>query len=233
VLTAVAFVPTPPLLVPELAGASAPDTEELRQACLHAVQLLAQVSRTWMAIGTHSSERTLGPRTRGSWRAFGADVTVSLGPDAVTRPEPELPLPGLVAGWLRGQVDPEAALRLRLYSACTSPDRCRQLGRALAEDSGAQALLVLGDGCTTLTEKAPGAWDERGAAVQRQIDQALSTVDSATLGALDAQLSAELGVSGRVPWQVAAHAVGEGWRGRSLYRGAPFGVGYHVAIWQR
>ncbi|MGZ4586712.1 MAG: hypothetical protein ACXVX9_02785, partial [Mycobacteriaceae bacterium] len=95
------------------------------------------------------------------------------------------------------------------------------------------ALLVLGDGCTTLTEKAPGALDERAATVQDEIDHGLSTVDRSAIMGLDATLCSELGVSGRVPWQVAVSAVGDGWRARSLYCGAQFGVGYQVATWVR
>lgn len=231
-LTAVAFVPTPPLLVPELAGAAAAETEDLRIACGHAVQLLAETAGSWTAIGTDRLDAVLSCDAHGSWSSFGADIRVALGPHSASGADAELPLPALIAGWLRGQQAPNAAIRLRLYGPHTPASRCRALGRALATDEPT-ALLVLGDGCTTLTEKAPGAFDARAAALQRRIDTALSGADGAALAALEAGLCAELGVSGRVAWQVAVAAAGEGWRGRSLYEGAPFGVGYQVATWQR
>lgn len=234
VLTAVAFVPTPPLLVPELAGAAAVPTRDLRDACARAVRVLAGTSRSWTAIGAHGTDIRLGPDAGGSWACFGADVGVSLGPHLRVRPAAELPLAALIAGWLRELVAPEAEVRLRLYAHDTAPARCLQQGQLLAADPQPRTLLVLGDGCTTLTQKAPGAFDGRAAAVQDQIDAALSTVDCAALGALDPALCRALGVSGRVPWQIAAGAVrGIGWRAHSLYRGAPFGVGYHVATWLR
>lgn len=232
-LTAVAFVPTPPLLVPELAGRAAEQTAELRSACLAAVRGLAEVSDVWLAIGADATDLTLGPNASGSWKAFGADVEVSLGPDAGATRNRELPLAALVAGWLRGQVAPEAMMSMRLYSEGTSAAQCAALGRGLAEDPEVSALLVLGDGCTTLTDKAPGAFDPRAADLQQTIDHGLSTADAAAVFRLDAGLCDALGVGGRVPWQVAAAAAGAGWRARSLYGGAPYGVGYQVAMWVR
>ncbi|MGZ4524752.1 MAG: hypothetical protein ACXVXZ_00205 [Mycobacteriaceae bacterium] len=233
VLTAVVFVPTPPLLVPELVGCAAEQTQALRDACLSAVGTLAEVSNSWVAIGAHGTDLELGPDARGSWSSFGADVAVSLGPNAHTAVDPALPLPALVAGWLRAEVAPQAAIRLRLYARDTPRARCVELGRLLGADPENHALLVLGDGCTTLTAKAPGALDERAATVQDEIDHGLSTVDRSAIMGLDATLCSELGVSGRVPWQVAVSAVGDGWRARSLYCGAQFGVGYQVATWVR
>jgi hypothetical protein len=47
-------------------------------------------------------------------------------------------------------------------------------------------------------------------------------------------LAAELGSGGRVPWQVLAGVGGaDAWRSKLLYSGAPLGVGYHVAVWER
>ena len=219
------------MLIPQLAGRAAAATQELRDACLRAVGSLAEVGGPWMAIGTHDDELQLGPTASGSWQPYGADVQVALGPDAAN--PAALPLPALVAGWLRGCAAPAASIRMQLYRGDTTPEGCVQHGHALADDPSPQALLVLGDGCTTLTEKAPGAYDARAAAVQEQIDRALSTVDRAALGGLDPQLCRELGVSGRVPWQVAAAAVGAGWHGESLHHSAPYGVGYQVAVWRR
>lgn len=235
-LTAVTFVPTPPLLVPELANGASAQTRDLREACLSVVQLLAATSRSWTAIGVGAVDRQLDPSDYGSWRSFGVDVAVSLAPMPADRAHPvpaELPLPALIAGWLRQQVAPDADVHVQLYARDTTPSHCLEVGRQLGADPQSHALLVLGDGCTTLTEKAPGAFDARAGALQNRIDDALATADVAALAALDPELCEQLGVSGRVAWQVAAGAAGTGWRGQSWYAGAPFGVGYQVAAWQR
>ncbi len=231
VLTTVVFVPTPPLLVPELAGAAAAAaTQLLRDGCLQAVRVLAEQPCSWTAIAANVADTHLGPDTAGSSRSFGAHVPVAFSPKGLDRTGTELPLPALIAAWLRGHAARDATIQMDLYAYDTSPERCRELGRELA-DGPRQGLLVLGDGCTTLSAKAPGAFDERAAGLQSRIDQALANADTRTLGRLDAQLCADLGVSGRVPWQIAA-AVGGDWQGRSVYAGAPYGVGYQVAVWQ-
>jgi hypothetical protein len=51
---------------------------------------------------------------------------------------------------------------------------------------------------------------------------------------LDATLTGELVVTGREAWQVAAaatRALAPAWRGELLYSAAPYGVAYHVALW--
>ncbi|MEO9223163.1 MAG: hypothetical protein ABI251_15605 [Mycobacteriaceae bacterium] len=230
-LTTVVFVPTPPLLVPELAGAAAAATQQLRDACLQAIGVLAEQTRSWIAIAANAADTHLGPDTAGTWQPFGARVPVAFSPTGLGRTGAELPLPALIAAWLRGRAARDATIQMDLYADDTPPARCRELGREL--DNGVfHGLLVLGDGCTTLSEKAPGAFDERAAGLQNRIDRALATADTRAIGELDAQRCVELGVSGRVPWQIAA-AVGGEWQGRSMYAGAPYGVGYQVAVWQR
>ena len=49
-----------------------------------------------------------------------------------------------------------------------------------------------------------------------------------------AALAAGLWVAGRAPWQVLAGATRDGtWEGELLHSTRTFGVGYHVAVWQR
>lgn len=232
-LTAVVFLPAPPLLVPELAGGAAPAMQDLRTACLDAVASLKDVAGPWTAVAAGGTAMRLDPRSAGSWASFGADVRVSLSPDGGAPEDPQLPLPALILGWLRGRAAPAATIAVQLYPGTASPQECRELGLALAAEPSPAVLLAVGDGCTTLTEKAPGAFDPRATALQQQIDDALAAADTAALERLDPQLCDELGVSGRAPWQVAAAAAGPGWRGRSLHRSAPYGVGYHVAVWRR
>lgn len=59
--------------------------------------------------------------------------------------------------------------------------------------------------------------------------------DAEALLGLDPVLAAELGAQGRAAWQVFAATVLAAWPDRGaevLYAGAPFGVGYHVALWE-
>jgi hypothetical protein len=94
--------------------------------------------------------------------------------------------------------------------------------------------LVIGDGAATHTEKAPGYLDERAGPFDDAVAAALAAADPAALAALDPVLAAELWVAGRATWQVLAGATRDGtWTGELLHSSRPFGVGYHVAVWQR
>jgi hypothetical protein len=162
----------------------------------------------------------------GTFRGFGVDVPVSLA-DGASSVEDDLPLPVLVAAWLREQV---GARRVSVH--LVPPDlptaECVALGGRLA---GSRALLVLGDGSHRHGEQAVGRPDERAGPFDEDVRKALATADTTALRALDAGLAAELGASGRAAWQVAAGVPGD-WRcTRSAFL-APFGVGYHLAVWE-
>lgn len=227
----VAVLPQPPLLVPELATGAAAETEELRDACRVAAARLAAAGSSWVVVGADAGgRRTVGPDTRGSFVGFGADVVVALDPSSTAPVDPDLPLPLLIAGWVAGEVAGGARIRGELVAPDAPPAECAAVGAALAaEDVG---LLVVGDGAATHTEKAPGHLDERAGPFDAAVAAALRDADPAALAALDTDLAAELWASGRAPWQVLAGATaGRTWHGELLYSAAPFGVGYHVAVW--
>ncbi|MFC6012646.1 hypothetical protein [Nocardia lasii] len=243
-----ALVPSPPMLVPELCGrvsgsGSDPDdpTSVLRAAALDAAANLAARADRWVVLGVDSHDRTYGPATRGTFRGFGADVVVGLGP-VDGQPEPadaQLPLPVLIAGWLRERVAPRIPVHARLFAADTAPSDCMSAGAALrAELDGASesvGVLVVADGAATLTVQAPGYLDERALPLQQRLDAALASGSRAGLAALEPDLCAAVLLDGRAAHQVmgglfAADAADP--RVRTLYRGAPFGVGYDVSVWQ-
>ena len=234
-----ALVPTPPLLVPELAGARAPQTEDLRTAAVAAVRALTSETDRWLAIGVDDAEGHYDETTVGTLRGYGVDVPVSLsGGSASTVPDPELPLAVLIAGWLRGAAAPESAVEVRTVPATADPRWCAQFGARLRRELDASeqrwGVLVLADGANTLTAKAPGAFDERAEQLQQGIDDALTAAEVDSLAALDSDLCAALGVGGRAAWQVLAGVVGaDAMATTELYRGAPFGVGYFVGSWSR
>lgn len=254
VFSIAALVPSPPILVPELCGglahAAGSDSVDapavLRAAALAAVGALAATTRNWTVVGVGAAAQVVGPDAVGTFRGFGADVQVGLSADALSRSrhtsgaaDPQQPLAALIAGWLRGQVAPEALATTTLVAVDTPADECARIGaqlRSALDDSPEEAgVLVVADGAATLTLEAPGYLDERAADVQRELDRALADGDTAGLLALDPALCAELVLSGRAAYQVlaglfAADSVAPSVE--TLYSDAPFGVGYQVSIWR-
>ncbi len=225
VIRRVAVLPQPPLLIPELAAGAAGECAELREACLDAVKRLTGVSRDWVVIGAADGAPVVPRDARGSFRGFGANVGVSL--SRVTGPETELPLPALVAGWLREKAG-ASSVEVRLVEPGCAPDQCDLIGRELQ----AAAVLVLGDGSNRHGPRSPGGEDARADGFDTAIREALTKGDSGALAVLDPALAADLGAGGRAPWQVLAGLAGDGgWDADLLYSAAPFGVGYHVAVW--
>jgi hypothetical protein len=151
-------------------------------------------------------------------------------------------------GWHSGQVDATpwgvrgvaAADPLPLplaVGAALLGDRPHRLlavdGSAVVLPPGA-SVLVVGDGTAKRTEKAPGQFDPRAAAVDEALVAALRRGLPQDL-ALDPVLARELMVEGLDVWRsVAASLAGtvEGtFAAEVLYADAPFGVGYAVATW--
>ncbi|HEY8374001.1 MAG TPA: class III extradiol dioxygenase subunit B-like domain-containing protein [Pseudonocardiaceae bacterium] len=232
----VAVVPHPPLLVPELVTGAVGATEPVRSACVAAARRLAEATPDWIAVAVDpAGPAVVEPERTGTFRGFGRDVRVSLAEGtAVSRPDPELPLPALVAGWLRGQVGARR-VQVHLLAPDTPVEECRSWGeRLVREQTGPVGLLVLGDGSARHPDRAPGRPDERAPAFDAAVGEALERPDPEALLALDPALAEELTVVGRAAWQALAGAVlaeDRRWRAELLYSAAPFGVGYHVAVW--
>ncbi|MFF0814085.1 hypothetical protein ACFYVR_02845 [Rhodococcus sp. NPDC003318] len=235
--TAAALVSSPPLLIPELAGAAATETADMRSAALAVAAELAELAASWTAIGVGATEVEVPAASRGTFRGYGVDVRVALGAGGEHGvADPTLPLAALVAGWLRGAAAPRVEIETLILAADTSPVHCAELGarlrRRLDDDPEPHGVLVVADGATTLTPKAPGAFDDRAPEVQAELDRALDTGDVEHLAQLDPVACADLGIAGRPAWQVLAALFG-GSPGtcRTDYQGAPYGVGYHVGLW--
>jgi len=239
-------VPHPPLLVPELVGGATVPTEAIRVASVTAARRLAEVAGDWVAVATDpAGPMALDSSMRGSFAGYGVDVPISLEDDGFSTSEPtaffpdhpaRMPLPALVAGWLRAAAGARR-VRVRLVEPGLSTLDCRRVGADLADELAGPrpvGLLILGDGSTRHTERAPARPDDRAGDFDASVATALATADPAALLALDADLAAELGAAGRAAWQVLAGvavAVGGRWTGELLYSDQPFGVAYHVAVW--
>ncbi|HEX5566964.1 MAG TPA: class III extradiol dioxygenase subunit B-like domain-containing protein [Streptomyces sp.] len=233
-LVAAAVCPCPPLLVPEVARGAAHEMDDARAACYDAMAVLAAARPDRLVVVGPADQAARGTHPQGaagSFRPFGVDLRVRLGAgEPAARPLP----PSLAVGaWLLERTGWSAAPVEGLGVGEPLPrDRCVDTGRKLAAEAGRVALLVMGDGSTCRTVKAPGYFDERAAAFDAEAARALSAADVQGLLALDEELAYELGASGRSSWQVLAGAAeGAGLGGRLLYDQAPYGVGYLVASW--
>jgi hypothetical protein len=184
----------------------------------------------WIGIGAGDTDDVVDPGSVGTFAGFGADLRVALSPGA-TQPPDELPLCALIAGWVRGQVRPEATAQVRVYrsdhDADTALTRGRQLRAEIDRAPEPIGVLVVADGANTLTERAPGGYDPAAAEVQLALDDALADGDAAPLTRVRGQ------IQGRVAFQVLAGLTEPGPRtAKELYRGAPYGVGYFAGVWQ-
>lgn len=98
-LVAAAVCPCPPLLVPEVATGAAPELDPARAACADALGVLAAARPDRLVvIGPAEQGGHYRQGTRGSFRGFGVDLDVRLGPGDA--PGPELPASLAVAAWL-------------------------------------------------------------------------------------------------------------------------------------
>lgn len=228
-LSAIAIVPSAPVLVPELAGAAVAEVADLAAATLAAAALLPE---RWVAIGIGPDDVVLGPWAVGTFAGFGVDVRVGLsaeiGEDA---PPAALPLCALLAAWVRGQVQSTASAEVRVYRTDHDADSALNIGRQLRAEIDQLpepvGVLVVADGANTLTPAAPGGYHPENADAQDALDDALAGGDVAVLRGLPQQ------ILGRVAFQVLAGLAEPGPRSaKELYRGAPYGVGYFAGAWQ-
>ncbi len=228
-LSAIAIVPSAPVLVPELAGAAAAEVDDLTAATVAAAALLPD---RWMAIGTGPDDVVLGPDAVGTFAGFGVDVRVRLSPQTDEADPPvAFPVCALLAGWVRGQAQPQASAQVRIYRADHEADTALSLGKRLRAEidrlTEPVGVLVVADGANTLIPAAPGGYDPDNADAQEVLDDALALGDIAALRRLPRQ------ILGRVAFQVLAGLAEPGPRSaKELYRGAPYGVGYFAGAWQ-
>lgn len=227
-LTAIALVPSAPVLVPELATGAAAELQDLSAA---AAKAAAELPSRWFVVGVGASDNVIGPGTVGTFGGYGVDVRVSLSERADGAAPKPLPLCALVAGWVRTTYAPSASAEVWVYAADHTPDAALARGRALRAEADAApepvGVLVVADGANTLTASAPGGYDPESIPMQAALDDALAAGDT------DALTRLPDGIVGRVAFQVLAGLLGTSpWQARELYRGAPYGVGYTVEAWR-
>ncbi|TPG37025.1 hypothetical protein [Mycolicibacterium hodleri] len=225
-LSAIAFVPSAPVIVPALATGAVSELKDLYSAVAAAA---AELPDRWFVVGIGRADNVIGPRTVGTFGGYGVDVRVALSPGAIGDPK-ALPLCALVAGWVRTASAPDASAEVWVYATDHEPEAALARGRALRAEVDAIAepvgVLVVADGANTLTASAPGGHDPDSVPLQAALDDALSVGDTDALSRLPD------GIVGRVAYQVLAGLAGASrWSAGELYRGAPYGVGYSVGVW--
>jgi hypothetical protein len=227
VLSAIAIIPSAPVMVPELAATAAEELAELREAVFTAAGSLPS---RWIAVGVGAADAVLGPDVTGTFAGYGVDRRVTLSPRAAEALR-ELPLCALIAGWVRGQAKPEARAEVRVYAADHDVNAALARGRRLRTEIDDAVdpvgVLVVADGAPTLTPPAPGGYEPDSIPAQAALDNALAAGDAAALTRLPDT------IVGRVAYQVLAGLTEPAPRSANeLYRGAPYGVGYFAGVWQ-
>ena len=221
-ISAVAFCPHPPLLVPQVAHGAAAELDELRAACRTAIKRAASSAQQLVVIGAGERSARYEPNARGSLTAYGVPIEIPLGSG---EPGPVgLPLSLTIAAWLlRDTLGPDCGAVGYSVSARES--------QSPVLDETPVALLVMGDGSARRDVAAPGYLDERAAGFDADVAAALASGRGDCL-AIDGWLADQLLAAGAPAWNAAGRLL----RGRSfdaelLYDDAPYGVGYFVAAW--
>ncbi len=157
------------------------------------------------------------------------------------KPSP-VPTPLLVARSVCGRVvsglpAADALWAEALWVTVTS-DAAADFGRTLAHDDAPIGLVLVADGAACHGPKAPRAEDARAVDYDDAVCSALTAGDPAAVASLDAGLGRDLSAEGAGLWPLLSAATNHpggttDWRAELLWRGAPYGVGWFVATWQR
>ena len=241
-ITAAALCPWPPLLVRELTGAD-PVIPELRDACAAAVaDLLGGAPDVVAVVGPGPATAAWPGNGRLNVAAFGGLPTASSAPARavpdICSPDSAGAVPDIcslppavgIGAYLLDQAAYQGPRVVWTVSEDETPAGCRKLGAKLAATGQRTALLVLGDGSARRGPKAPGAFDERAAGFDAEVERAVRGADLDALLAVDPVLARDLMATGRPAWQVLAGALaGTAPAAQVRYTGDPFGVRYLVA----
>jgi hypothetical protein len=198
----IAFLPTTPLLMPDVATGAAGDLDTIRHAARRGVDLVCRDAGAVAVLVPGHADHPLD-----SWSLSGYGVTVGAG-----RAEP---LPVAIAGWLL------AGRPAHVLGAQLAAER-------LADFDG---VLVMGDGSSSRSEKAPGHLDDRAVPFDTGVMDALRGGDAVALADLDLQTAASVGAAGAVVWQALGGCVATVDEAEVLAVDDQYGVLYVVATW--
>jgi hypothetical protein len=274
-ITAAALCPSPPLLAREVTGRD-PVVPELRQACAEAVRRLVCCEPDVIAVVGPAPGTARWPADRLDLSGFAPQAALADLPEAAGAPHaagvaaPDQPRPPgppgrpaslpLALGLGTRLLDQAGYAGTRVLEAVGYDEPragCVALGEQVAASGGRVGLLIMADGSARRGTRAPGYLDERAAAFDAAVEDAVRNGDLDALLDIDPALARELLAAGRPAWQVLAGAVhaqppadavhaqppvgavhGQPPAGGArdqppaaeiLYSGDPFGVAYLVA----
>jgi hypothetical protein len=249
-----AVVPGPPAFIPELMGSAAHELDDLRQAADRSVSrvltdLIAE-STGWAGSGAGAGAGAgavklvvVGPGEPGEFTAAGPVSFASFGRDIVVpalaegRQNDPLPTPIMVARYLASRDLAAHPAHAGLWASArwitTNAAEAAVLGEELRAEDAIVGLILVADGAACHGPKAPRAEDGRAPVYDDGVCAALASGQPGRLARIDADLGGELGATGPEVWPVLAGAAGGDMIGDVVWAGAPYGVGWAVAIWRR
>lgn len=184
---------------------------QIATGAAHELEPLRAAARSavdWAMTGARHAAVVLPDETAtvggSSLAGFGLDV--GAGPPA--------PLPLAIARWLLGD-----------RSATAMPAGSLEL-------SGFDAVLVMGDGSASRTEKAPGSLHPAAHTFDDAVITALTAGDPQSLAGLDPSLGVEVKAEGTPAWRSIGAAVASVDEAHVDYGDDPYGVLYIVARWR-
>lgn len=219
-IAAVAFVPSAPLLIPQVAGGSAGSDQDLRAASVQAVTRVLADPPDEVVVVAAAPPGEWSQRATWDFSGFG----VARNP---VDPRPTLPWTLGIGAWLLDECGWDGARRYLGVDPATASAGDGSAG------AGARAVVVVGDGSARRSERAPGHLDERAEPFDEGVADLLARGDVGGLGRLDPTLAAELMCAGLPAWRwIAAALDGAVISAAELvHHVAPYGVGYFVASW--
>lgn len=210
-MIAAVVCPHPPLLVEDFDRSGVPEMRDVRAAARAALaDLVAQTPSAVVVLATGRVPSGLDEGAGGDLGPWG--VPVSVGGSGRG-----LGLAHAVGAWLLDD------------AGWTGP---RRYVDSLVDVGDDEAVLVMADGTTKRTLRAPGFLDERAEGFDAVVEDALRLGDVSGLAGLDLALGEELGAVDATSLVVLAEAA----RGKHVdatlhHASAPLGVGYWVASW--
>jgi hypothetical protein len=216
--TVVAFVPSAPLLVPQVAGGSAALDNDLRLACLEAVsRALDSEPEDVVVVGAAP--------TAGHWDGGHTWDFAGFGVPRVPADErPPLPWPLGIGAWLLDECGWSGERRYVGVDTDAEP---------ALDVSDRSMVVAVADGSACRTERAPGHLDPRAEGFDDATADLLTRGDASALAEIDPTLARDLLCGGVPVWRLVAASVGASpvARAELLTHVAPYGVGYFVALW--
>jgi hypothetical protein len=209
-ITAAALCPSPPLLAREVTGRD-PVVPELRRACAEAVRRLVRCAPDVIAVVGPAPATARWPADRRpDLSGFAPQAAADAAAPGQPRPpggHPALPLPLALGTRLLDQAGYTGARGLEAVGYDEPTAGCVALGEQIAASHGRVGLLVMADGSARRGHRAPGYLDERAAAFDAAVEDAVRDGDLDALLDIDPALARELLAAGRPAWQVMAGAV--------------------------